>query len=146
MKTFFYAKITYNSDDQVYYVGFPGFPSGADPEMATFGETEAHAHQMAKECLEGLLQCYIEDGDPIPDQKAVDKTGLVPIAIDECLAFALWLRWQRAQRGLSQSEAARLLSISTKNYQRLENPKRCNPTLRTTIKIRDGFGLEAITI
>ncbi len=61
---------------------------------------------MAKECLEGILQCYLTDGDPIPAQESTDKSGLESIAIDEKLAFALWLREQRRLCGLSQSDLA----------------------------------------
>ncbi len=146
MKREYHVKIYYDQEDQVFYVGIPGFPAGVSPDCTTFGETEEHAREMAKECIELMLEGYLEDRVAIPTQQGIDTEGLVPIAIDDCLAFALWLRQQRLERGLSQSQAAKTLGMSAKNYQRLENPKRCNPTLRITAKIREGFRLDAITI
>ncbi|MEM9424652.1 MAG: type II toxin-antitoxin system HicB family antitoxin [Spirochaetota bacterium] len=146
MKVYYYVRIYYNHDDGVYYVGIPGFPPGVSPECVTFGETLEHAREMAKECIELMLEGYLQDGDPIPTQDGMNTSGLEAIRIDESLAFVLWLREQREQRKLSQAQAASLLGMSTKNYQRLENPKRCNPTLRTAVKIREGFGLEELIL
>ena len=130
----------------MYYVGIPGFPLGVDPDIATFGETEEHARQMAKECIELILESALEDNEDIPKQKEVDTSNLIAIDINEALAFVLWLREQRSERKLSQSQTAKILGISTKDYHRLENPKQCNPTMKTLSKIRDGFGLQELTI
>ena len=146
MKTIFYAKICQISKTGKYTIEIPGFPAEVAPENPEFAVTKVAAIQRATELLEGIFQACISNSEPIPSQTVNNTAGLEPIVIDEYLAFVLWLRLERAKRRLSQSQAAKLLSISTRNYQRLELPKLCNPTMRTMIKIRDAFGLNTINI
>ena len=146
MKTTFYAKISQISKTGKYTIEIPGFPADMAPENPEFAATKAEAVQVATKLLEGIFHSCISNSEPIPSQTVNNTTGLEPIVIDEYLAFVLWLRLERAKRNLSQSQAAKLLSISTRNYQRLELPKLCNPTMRTMIKIRDAFELDTINI
>ena len=146
MKKKFYFRIHYNEEDKIYYVDLVDFPGNSRGECATYGDTPEHARKMAKECIEGLLFSFLKHGEPIPTQEGIDKHGLEAIEIDERLAFALWLQQQRRERSLSQADFARLLGTNVKNYQRLENPKRCNPTMQTLAKIRDCLGLQQIAI
>ena len=145
MKKVFYVRIHHSDEDKMYYVGIPNF-GGTCENYATYGDTPKHAREMAKECIEGLLFSFLKHGEPIPKQEGIDKNGLEAIEIDERLAFALWLQQQRRERSLSQADFARLLGTNVKNYQRLENPKRCNPTMQTLTKIRDCLGLQQIAI
>ncbi|MBN2036993.1 MAG: helix-turn-helix transcriptional regulator [Chitinispirillaceae bacterium] len=46
----------------------------------------------------------------------------------------------RGRTGKSQGEIARLLGISYQAYQKLENPRRCNPTIKTLEKICASMG------
>ena len=146
MKTIFYAKICQISETEKYTIEIPGFPADMAPVNPEFAATKAEAIQRATELLEEIFLNCISNSEPIPCQTVNNTAGLEPIVIDEYLAFVLWLRLERAKRKLSQSQAATLLSISTRNYQRLELPKLCNPTMRTMIKIRDAFELDAINI
>ena len=146
MKTIFYAKISRNSKTRKYSIEIPGFPAEVAPKTPAFAATKVAAIQIATELLEGIFQACISNSEPIPRQTVNNIARLEPIVIDEYLAFVLWLRLERAKRKLSQSQAAKLLSISTRNYQRLELPKLCNPTMRTMIKIRDAFELDTINI
>ena len=54
------------------------------------------------------------------------------------VAVAVMLRTLRADR--SQNEVARQLNISYQVYQRLENPRKANPTIKTLEKIARVFG------
>lgn len=146
MKTTFYAKISQISKKGKYAIEIPGFPADVAPENPEFAPTKAEAVQVATKLLEGIFQSCISNSEPIPSQNVNNTAGLEPIVIDEYLAFVLWLRLERAKRNLSQIQAAKLLSISGQNYQRLELPKLCNPTMRTMIKIRDAFELDTINI
>ena len=146
MKTIFYAKICQISKTGKYTIEIPGFPAEVAPKNPEFAATKAEAVQVATKLLEGIFLDCISNSEPIPSQTVNNTAGLEPIVIDEYLAFVLWLRLERAKRNLSQIQAAKLLSISGQNYQRLELPKLCNPTMRTIIKIRDAFGLDRISI
>ena len=138
MKTNFYAKISQISKTRKYTVEIPGFPANVAPESLAFAQTEVDSIQIATELLEGLFLNCINKSEPIPSQTVNNTAGMEPITINSALAFALWLRGEHKKK-LSQTQAAKLLSISTPNYQHLELPKRCNPTLRTIIKILDYF-------
>ncbi len=54
------------------------------------------------------------------------------------IAVAIILRKLRADR--SQLDIARQLHISYQVYQRLENPRKANPTLKTLEKVARVFG------
>jgi DNA-binding XRE family transcriptional regulator len=49
------------------------------------------------------------------------------------------LRKIRDEKKLNQVEAARRLGISYQAYQRLENPAKCNPTIKTLEKVAGVF-------
>ena len=146
MKTNFYAKISQISKTGKYIIEIPGFPAEVAPQNPEIAPTKVAAIQIATELLEGIFLNCISKGEPIPRQITNNTAGLEPITINSALAFALWLRGERAKKKMSQSQAANLLSISKSNYQHLELPKRCNPTLRTILKILDCFEIESITI
>lgn len=44
------------------------------------------------------------------------------------------------RNGHSQSEIARKPGISYQAYQKLENPRKCNPTVKTLERISEVFG------
>jgi antitoxin HicB len=68
-----------------------------------------------------------------------EKNWTLPIAV------ALQLRELRGDK--SQTEIARKLGLTYQAYQRLENPQRANPTLKTLERIAGAFGKElAVTI
>ena len=146
MKTNFYAKISQISKTGKYTIEIPGFPAEVAPENPEFAATKVAAIQRATELLEGIFLNCISNSEPIPSQNVNSTAGLESITINSALAFALWLRGERTKKNLSQAQAAKILSISTPNYQHLELAKRCNPTLRTILKILDCFELESITI
>jgi len=53
------------------------------------------------------------------------------------IALAAQLRALRGER--SQTEIARKLGLSYQAYQRLENPRKSNPTVKTLERIADVF-------
>ena len=60
-------------------------------------------------------------------------------ARDTNVGFAIWLKKQREARGLSQSDIAKQLGIAYQTYQRIENPAKSNPTLKTILKLERVF-------
>ena len=54
------------------------------------------------------------------------------------IALVAQLRALRGER--SQTEIARKLGLSYQAYQRLENPRKSNPTVKTLERIADVFG------
>ena len=60
------------------------------------------------------------------------------IGVEPHIALAYQLR--KVRNGLSQSEIAKMLGISYQAYQKLENPRKCNPTVKTREKISEVLG------
>lgn len=57
------------------------------------------------------------------------------IGPEKRVAFALWLKTKRREHGLTQKDMARLLDINFQSYQKYENPKTTNPTLKTIVRV-----------
>jgi len=75
---------------------------------------------------------------------SLQKAGLtlgdraIPLLPHLGIAFTL----RRLRGGRSQTEIAAQLGISYQAYQRLENPRLCNPTIKTLEKIGPVLGMK----
>ena len=98
MKTIFYVKIPQIFKTGKYTVEIPGFPAEVAPKNPEFASTKVAAIQRATELLEGIFLNCISKSEPIPSQIVNNTAGLEPIAIDEYLAFVLWLCLERAKK------------------------------------------------
>jgi antitoxin HicB len=92
---------------------------------------------MAKEALEGCLEADISHGNEIPPPAY--KKGY-PVSVASHIALALRLRELRGEQ--SQTDIARKLGLTYQAYQRLENPRKANPTVKTLEKIAHVYGRE----
>ena len=105
--------------------------------IVTSGLSQEEALAMAKEALDGCLEADISQGNTIP-QPAYKKGH--PITVANHIAVALQLRELRGEQ--SQTDIAKKLGLSYQAYQRLENPKKSNPTIKTLERIAHVFGRE----
>jgi antitoxin HicB len=136
MKEFTYpAIIKYDKSDRVYTVEFPDLPG-----CVTFGKTLSGAVEKAKEALSGYLASIFERGFKIPSPSRRTRKGTYPILPEVTVLVPLLLRKSREELDLSQSDAAKRLGISYQSYQKLENPNKANPTLKTLEKVAKAFG------
>jgi antitoxin HicB len=142
MKTMIPCKITYSDQDKCWYVESPGFYSG----ILTYGNTLEEAKEMAAEAVSGLLESYLEHGDnfTIPDMP--DLPGWYKIEPEPELAFVLWLRSMRKSRNMTLADTADKMGVKYQVYQKLENPKMANPTLKTLKKLEQIFDVELISV
>jgi len=115
-----------------YFVDFPDMPN-----VLTYGFSQEHALAMAKEALEAILEVEISKGLEIP-QPSFSKG--FPISVSSHIALSLQLRELRGEQ--SQTDIARKLGLSYQAYQRLENPRKANPTVKTLEKIAKVYGRE----
>jgi antitoxin HicB len=118
-------RCTVKNNGELYVARFPDMPN-----VQTCGDTREEALAMAKEALEGCLEVDISRGMPIPPPS---YTGGYPITVASHISLALQLRLLRGKR--SQGDIARKLGLSYQSYQRLENPRKANPTVKTLEKI-----------
>jgi Uncharacterized conserved protein len=123
---YYYAKII--KKDSNYLVSFPELEN-----INTYGVTLAEAIRNAEEALNGSLESDFERGFSLPEAKEHKGNGFYKIPVLPHLEIAYTLR--KLRTGKSQVEIAHSLGISYQAYQKLENPRKCNPTIKTLEKI-----------
>ena len=92
---------------------------------------------MAKEALDGCLEADISQGNAVPPPVCKDW---YPVTVAPHIALSLRLRELRGEQ--SQTDIARKLGHSYLSYQRLENPRKANPTVKTLERIARVYGRE----
>ena len=118
--------------DDGFLVTFPDMEN-----VVTYGASLEEAVANAEEALNGCIESDFERNFTVPAPSlSGDGAFLIPVAPH--VAVAVMLRALRADR--SQIEVARQLNISYQVYQRLENPRKANPTIKTLEKIARAFG------
>lgn len=122
----YYALI--ESDNDSYIVSFPQFPN-----INTYGKTLKEALKNAEEALNGCIESDFERGFEIPEPKSYGGKNYYEIPLRPHIEIAIMLR--KLRKDMSQIELAKKLGISYQAYQRLENPRKCNPTIKTLEKI-----------
>jgi antitoxin HicB len=127
----YYAKII--KSEGVYLVSFPDFEN-----INTYGGSLPAAIKNAAEALNGALESDFERGFSIPEPKEFTNHKYYAITVLPHLEIAYTLR--KLRKGKSQMEIARSLGISYQAYQKLENPRKCNPTIKTLEKISGVLG------
>ena len=142
MRTTVSCKITYSETDKCWYVEAPGFYDG----VLTDGTSLDHAKEMASEAVSGLIETYLEHNMPFSIPPETDKPDYHAIRLDPSLSFALWLRSQRKARNMSLADVAEKMGIKYQVYQKLENPRKANPTLKTLCKIERIFGEQLLSL
>ena len=128
------AVFEYDNDDGVYNVSFPDLPG-----CFTFGQTLEEATANAIEALGAYLESIDSRRLKVPDPSEANGADVYLIEPDTNVGFAIWLKKQREARGLSQSDIAKQLGIAYQTYQRIENPTKSNPTLKTILKLARVF-------
>jgi antitoxin HicB len=120
-------------EDDSYLVTFPDLEN-----VVTFGATIEEAILNAEDALNGCLASDFERNFTIPEPSDLASEEIHQITVAPHVAVAIMLRKLRADA--TQVEIARRLDISYQVYQRLENPSKANPTLKTLEKIARVFG------
>lgn len=132
--------MTYNckikKEDNWYIAKFPDMPN-----IITCDETHEKALLMAKEALDGVLESHIENDFPIAEPKF---SGGYPIEVSPKIAFAIELR--KARAGRTKKDVAQAAGMSYQQYQRLENPRKTNPTLETLCRLQKVFNRQFLAV
>jgi len=107
--------------------------------------TQGDSLEELQKNMEEALNLYLDgpyNSDitfPMPNKEAKGR-NIVEVPVLPKIAFALMMRMLRKQRGLTQSEIAKLLGMNNiYSYQRLEKSKQANPSLTTLAKIKKVF-------
>jgi len=127
----YFAKIV--KDEDCFLVSFDDFPN-----IMTFGETLEEAFVNASEALNGSLESDFERGFELPKRSKLTGSEYYAIPVLPHIEISYELREMRDDR--SQIDIARQLGVSYQAYQKLENPRKCNPTIKTLEKISSVLG------
>ena len=106
------------------------------PSCVTEGDTLEDAKAMAKEALSAMLYSLDSRKMTIPEPSETKKGGVFYIEPELKIAFAITLKRERKRLGLSQKDVAERLNVNWTYYQRIENPRKTNPTLGTIDKLQ----------
>ena len=123
---------TIKKGDKTFIAQFPDMPN-----VVTCGFTHDEALAMAKEALDTCLEVDISQGNTIPPPAFADG---YPVTVANHIVLSLRLRELRGEQ--SQTDIAQRLGLSYQAYQRLENPRKANPTVKTLEKIARAYGRE----
>lgn len=119
--------------DEDYLVSFPDLEN-----VLTYGATVEEALANAEDALNGCIESDFERNFSIAPPSVLSGGNVYSIPVAPHIAVAVMLRALRADR--TQVEVARQLEISYQVYQRLENPRKANPSIKTLEKIARVFG------
>ncbi len=96
--------------------------------------------------LKDALNLYLSEPEnskvvfPMPNKQLGAKRSILEINADPSVAAATLIRQLRINRHLTQHSMKDALGINNlSSYQRLEDPQRCNPELKTLANIKNRF-------
>lgn len=135
------AIIEYDQDDKYYLVDFPDLEG-----CQTFGETLDDALEAGKDALTGFLSSIDNRNMNLPNSSHLKGSNIYNITPHKNVAFAIWLKMKRNEKGYTQSEMAALLNIKYQSYQRYENPNASNPTLKRIEQIENVLKEDIVTV
>lgn len=118
-----------------YIASFPELPN-----INTFGSSLNEVLENAYDALNGCIESDFERGFNIPEPKRHKGKYFYEIKVKPHIELSIQLRKLRAKK--TQEEIASLLGISYQAYQKLENPRKCNPTIKTLEKIANVLNKE----
>jgi antitoxin HicB len=110
-----------------YSITFPDLPG-----VITEGDTIEECRRNAEEALNGYLEVSISHG-LLPNQPIFIGTLEHEIEVAPHIVIAIELR--KIRGNISQAVIASKLGIPYQSYQRLENPVKGNPTIKTLEKV-----------
>ena len=116
------------------------------PSCVTEGNTLEEAKAMAKEALSAMLYSLDSRKMTIPEPSTVSGKEIHCIEPELKIAFAITLKKERERLGLSQKDVAERMNVNWTYYQRIENPRRTNPTLGTIEKLQKVFNRRFISL
>jgi antitoxin HicB len=126
------AVISYDKEDDVYNVSFPDLPG-----CFTYGDSLEEAKIHAKKALTGFHESIDSRKLKIPKPSNPTGEAVFYIRPEKNVAFAIWLKQKREEKGFTQEQIAGKLGIAYQTYQRFEDPAKSNPTLKTITRLEE---------
>lgn len=127
-------KAKVEKDDDGFTVTFPDLPG-----CFSYGATLKEAKKNAIEALDLYLEEANDPKWPLPKASNYKGSNYKWIIPSPEIAIALMIREARKAKRISQQKAADLLEMKLQTYQKLEYPRKSNPTAMTLLRIAQAF-------
>ncbi|MEA3545183.1 MAG: type II toxin-antitoxin system HicB family antitoxin [Thermodesulfobacteriota bacterium] len=123
--------LTPDEEDGGYVVTFPDIPMAI-----TQGDTIEECLEVAVDCLEEALSCFIDEGELIPEPSPIAANGYsaAPSA-QVALKTAVYLAWK--EEGISKTELATRMGAAEAEARRILDPRHGTklPTLERALEV-----------
>ncbi len=130
----FYPAIVHN-EDNIWWCEFPDLEG-----LFVQEDTYEKMVKSAKDVLDGYLESLDSRKIRIPAPSNLSGDNIINVEVKLNIGFAISLKLLREKLGLTQQEVAERTGIKWAMYQRIENPRKSNPTLSTIEKLQKVFG------
>lgn len=114
------------------------------PDLEGCFVQEETLEQLKNSCI-SVLSDFLESLDSrkinIPLPSSLSGENILFFTPNLNIAFAITLKQYREKLGWTQKEVAEKAGLSWAVYQKIENPRRSNPTLSTIGKIQTAMGI-----
>jgi antitoxin HicB len=130
-----YPAHIWKEDNNTWSVEFPDLPG-----CFSSGDSLEDARVKAEEALTAYLESLDSRSVSIPEPTTFSGEEFYFIAPSLNVSFAITLKQEREKQGLTQKEVAKRMGVNWSAYQRIENPRKTNPTLSTIDKLQKVFG------
>jgi antitoxin HicB len=125
------------SEEGGYVVEFIDLP-GCHSE----GDTMEEAKAMAREALTGWLESVYSRDLRIPEPSTLAGSDVHYFSPEPEIEIPIMIRKLRTEKGLSQKQVADAIGIKYQTYQRFENPRTFNATVKNLKRISNVLGKE----
>jgi antitoxin HicB len=125
----------FHPEDSGFSIEFPDLPG-----CLSEGNNLEDALAMAEEALNGHIGCLIEMDRDVPDPSDIRGENIFYIPVEPEIAIPILLKKLRKLERLSQSDVARRINIAYQSYQRIENVKGFNASIKTLSRIAKALG------
>jgi antitoxin HicB len=130
-----YPAHIWREDNTTWSVEFPDLPG-----CFSSGSSLLEARKKAEEALDSYLESLDSRSVDIPEPLLRTGEDVHMISPSLKVGFAITLKQERNKQGLTQKEVAERMGVKWSAYQRIENPRKTNPTLSTIAKLQEVFG------
>jgi predicted RNase H-like HicB family nuclease/DNA-binding XRE family transcriptional regulator len=123
-------------EDDGYIIRFPDLPG-----CHTEGDTKEELINMAKGVLLSHLEVLFDYSQtPIPEPSEIKGKNIIYFDVPPEIAIPIMLRKIRLEENLTQKDLAERINITQQTYQRIEDVRKFNATVKTLEKIVKALG------
>lgn len=129
----------FHEEENSWWVEFPDL-EGCLSDGKNYEEAAANAAEALNLYLESLDSRKLK----APEPSKLQGENIKYISPRLNISFAITLKYEREKQGLTQMQVAERSGIAWAVYQRIENPRKSNPTLSTIAKIQAVLGTNCL--